>query len=223
MMPDKKIKGDFGATKAIMRLVEMGYVVFTPMVCESLPFDLIAYKDEKTFRIQCKYNSNGKVLKNTSWSDSHGSHTREYQDTDFDYYAVYLPEIDKVVFPSVKLRGIKIRSTLPDTANDFHWWEDFVEFTDTAVKHSFKEFGYDLTSSGKERLNCRKVIQPSKEELEKLVWEKSTLQLSKDFGVSDKAFEKWCKQHSISKPPRGYWAKVAAGVSVDHIRHPTKQ
>lgn len=58
---------------------------------------------------------------------------------------------------------------------------------------------------------CRKVVRPSKEELEKLVWEKPTLQIAKDFGVSDKAIEKWCKSYNISKPPRGYWAKNSAG------------
>ncbi len=53
-----------------------------------------------------------------------------------------------------------------------------------------------------------KVPHPTKEELGKLVWEKSTIQLSKQFGVSDTAIAKWCKQYHISKPPRGYWAKI---------------
>lgn len=53
-----------------------------------------------------------------------------------------------------------------------------------------------------------KIVWPSKEELEKLVWEMSTLQLSKKLGVSDKAIEKRCKRLLIPKPPRGYWNKV---------------
>lgn len=57
------------------------------------------------------------------------------------------------------------------------------------------------------QLASRKVIRPSKEELEKLIWEKSTRELSKELGVSDKAIEKWCKSYGIEKPPRGYWAK----------------
>jgi hypothetical protein len=35
------------------------------------------------------------------------------------------------------------------------------------------------------------------------------LLLAKDFGVSDKAAEKWCKAYGIEKPPRGYWLKKA--------------
>jgi hypothetical protein len=53
----------------------------------------------------------------------------------------------------------------------------------------------------------RRVERPSKEELEKLVWTKPTSQLAKEFGVSDKAIEKWCHAYCIQKPSRGYWTK----------------
>jgi len=53
----------------------------------------------------------------------------------------------------------------------------------------------------------RKVERPSKEQLKKLIWEKPTIHIAKEFGVSDKAIEKWCKAYGIEKPPRGYWAK----------------
>ncbi|MGL5804520.1 MAG: HNH endonuclease [Xenococcaceae cyanobacterium] len=60
------------------------------------------------------------------------------------------------------------------------------------------------------RLDARKVERPLKEELQKLVWTRPTALLAKDFGVSDKAIEKWCKAYQIEKPPRGYWAKKKA-------------
>jgi 5-methylcytosine-specific restriction endonuclease McrA len=53
-----------------------------------------------------------------------------------------------------------------------------------------------------------KIKWPTKEELQKLIWEKPTIKIAKEFGVSDKAIEKQCKKHGISKPPRGYWAKL---------------
>jgi hypothetical protein len=56
-------------------------------------------------------------------------------------------------------------------------------------------------------LAARKVERPSKGELQQLVWQQPTSHLAKQFGVSDKAIEKWCKSYSIDKPPRGYWAK----------------
>ena len=47
--------------------------------------------------------------------------------------------------------------------------------------------------------------RPSKEELEKLLWEKPTAQIAKDFGVSDSAVGKWAKFYNLKKPCRGYW------------------
>lgn len=48
------------------------------------------------------------------------------------------------------------------------------------------------------------------EELEKMVWEKSTVQIAKDLGVSDVAVAKWCKYYGIEKPGRGHWAKQSS-------------
>ena len=52
-----------------------------------------------------------------------------------------------------------------------------------------------------------KIIWPLKEQLEKMVWERSTTTIAKELGVSDNAVAKQCKKLGISKPPRGYWAK----------------
>jgi hypothetical protein len=66
----------------------------------------------------------------------------------------------------------------------------------------------DLTHKERVHINSRKVERPSKEELQKLVWEIPTIHIAKKFGVSDKAIEKWCKAYGIDKPPRGYWTKL---------------
>jgi 5-methylcytosine-specific restriction endonuclease McrA len=58
-----------------------------------------------------------------------------------------------------------------------------------------------------------KINWPSKEELEKLLWEKSTVQLAKQLGVSDKAIEKHAKKLGLTKPERGYWAKLYAKIN----------
>ena len=210
MIPEKKLKGDIGAIQVIADLAKKGYVLFTPVVCESLPFDVIAYKDGISLRIQCKYSSDGVVSSETSWTDKNGSHSRKYTDADFDYYGIYLPDIDKVVYPSVKLRGIKIATTVRNSATPFHWWEDFTEFTDVAAKKSYKDFGFELTSKGREQVDRRKVTRPPKEELKTLLWEIPTQRLAEKYGVSDVAISKWAKAYKIEKPPRGYWAKKAA-------------
>ncbi len=56
-------------------------------------------------------------------------------------------------------------------------------------------------------LKGRKVERPSKEELEKMIWETSVSEVARKFGVSNVAVAKWCKSYGISRPPRGYWAK----------------
>jgi hypothetical protein len=63
-------------------------------------------------------------------------------------------------------------------------------------------------NKNKDFLAIRKVLRPSKEELQKMLWEKPTLHLAKDLGVSDKAIEKWAKKYGCTKPPRGYWEKL---------------
>lgn len=60
------------------------------------------------------------------------------------------------------------------------------------------------------RPDSRKVERPSKEELEKLLWEKPTTEIAKNFDVSDSAIVKWAKAYGITKPPRGYWQKLKA-------------
>lgn len=54
----------------------------------------------------------------------------------------------------------------------------------------------------------RKALRPTKEELRRLVWQTPTRRLAEQFGVSDKAVEKWCRQYGIPKPSRGYWMKT---------------
>jgi hypothetical protein len=210
MNHDKKTKGDLAVAKVILKLTEMGYDIFLPAFTEHLPFDLIAYKDEKCIRIQVKYSAQGRVSAETSWADKNGSHKNKYKQNDFDYYAIYHPHTEKIVFPAIKYKGITINFELKNSSKPFYWYEDFIEIHNNEVSpKTCKNFGYVITSTqkGKSREQTRKVIRPSKEELFKLIWEKPTLQLAKEFGVSDKAIEKWCKFYEIEKPPRGYWAK----------------
>lgn len=51
----------------------------------------------------------------------------------------------------------------------------------------------------------------TREELFAAVWEKPTSQIAREFGISDVALGKLCRKHQVPKPPRGYWARVAAG------------
>lgn len=54
----------------------------------------------------------------------------------------------------------------------------------------------------------KKVEWPTKDQLQKLLWQKPTTKIAKDYGVSDNAVAKWAKKYGLNKPPRGYWSKV---------------
>jgi hypothetical protein len=210
-----KDKGDLAAAMAIADLTLKGYACFTPVVSEHLPFDIIAYKDGISYRIQAKYAQKGAIHNTCVWNDKHGCHVKKYGMNDFDYYAIYLPDIQKIIYPSIQYGGKTISTTLPNSAKPFLWWEDFINFTDNAVHKTFRDFNYSIIATITPaviagRLLRRRVERPTKEELETMLWEQPTIQIAKLFNVSDQAVAKWAKAYGISKPPRGYWAKKLA-------------
>ena len=63
----------------------------------------------------------------------------------------------------------------------------------------------------------RTKIEPttvSREELHRLVWETPMIRLGESFGISGNGLAKICRRLDIPYPPRGHWAKKAAGHKV---------
>src|SRR5690606_18685494 len=50
--------------------------------------------------------------------------------------------------------------------------------------------------------------------LYKEVWAEPTQKVARKYGVSDVAIAKACAYLNVPKPPRGYWAKKAAGMKL---------
>lgn len=64
------------------------------------------------------------------------------------------------------------------------------------------------------KIHTHKVKHPTKEELEKLVWEKPILEIARNLGVSDNAVRMWCKRYGINNlPPIRYWPRRRSGWS----------
>ncbi|CAB1059842.1 hypothetical protein D1BOALGB6SA_4607 [Olavius sp. associated proteobacterium Delta 1] len=63
-------------------------------------------------------------------------------------------------------------------------------------------------------------VKISRSELYKEVWTVAITKLSKKYGLSDVGLAKICKKHSIPRPPRGYWARKAAGYKVKRLPLP---
>jgi len=54
----------------------------------------------------------------------------------------------------------------------------------------------------------------TRRELYNRVWREPMVNVAKDFGLSDRGLAKICERAAIPVPPRGYWAKKAAGKRV---------
>ena len=193
-MHHTKDKGDIALMKATLDLTLKGYSIFLP-ISEHLPFDFIAYKDGKSLRIQAKYSTGGEVHSSTY---SGSKSTKHYNQDDFDYYAIYLPEVDKCVYPSIKFAGIKFRFKECNSATPFYWYEDFLDFTDYADKKNFKDMGWIIVSPVtdiflNETAKRRKVERPPLDTILKLVEENGYKETGRIFGVSDNAVRKWIK------------------------------
>jgi hypothetical protein len=194
---DTNQKGDIGLAKTICRCVELGYEVFTP-ISDHPRCDLICIVNNDTKKIQVKYSSNG-LCKN-------GSVVRDgtkkpYTQEEIDYYAIYLSEVDRVVFIPQELGVNIIRYKEPERNYLVWWYEDFFEI-DNRQKNKQKRGEDKYTPKPK----TRKVDRPSKDTLEKEVWEIPSVKLAKKYGVSDRTIGQWCSWYNISKPPRGYWS-----------------
>lgn len=63
----------------------------------------------------------------------------------------------------------------------------------------------------------------SREELHRLVWETPMVRLGERFGISGNGLAKICRRLDIPYPPRGHWAKKAAGHKVITVPLPAAQ
>jgi hypothetical protein len=57
-------------------------------------------------------------------------------------------------------------------------------------------------------------LKLTREELYGLVWARPMTEVAQDFQISDRAMAKVCARKQVPVPPRGYWAKKNAGITV---------
>ncbi len=97
-----KSKGNLGVLKAQVDLFEQGFTICLPQT-EHSPFDLVAYRNGKFYRVQVKYRAlerNGALLVKfvTSWADRHGTHTVPIDKDEVDFFCVYCPDTDECYY-----------------------------------------------------------------------------------------------------------------------------
>src|SRR5690349_18275328 len=96
-----KNKGDLGVLCAQVDLARRGYAVLLPLT-EHAPFDLVAYKDGRFYRVQVKYRTakNGcvSVRPATFWADRHGVHVLPIDLSSIDLFCIYCPDTDRCYY-----------------------------------------------------------------------------------------------------------------------------
>jgi hypothetical protein len=122
-----KDKGDLGLVMVIADLARNGIGVYLPL-SEHQPADLIAMHEERRIaRVQVKYRSLSAigcvdVIFRSVYSDRNGWHVKPVDRSQFDCYAIYCPESDKVYYlrnddiPETNAKSISLR-VLPAANN----------------------------------------------------------------------------------------------------------
>jgi hypothetical protein len=67
-----------------------------------------------------------------------------------------------------------------------------------------------------------RVHRISRKDLYELIWSEPTTTLAQRFGISDVGLAKVCRRSDIPAPPRGYWARIAAGDSLPRPELPER-
>ena len=134
-MHHTKMKADIGVAKVISDLTVKGYVPCIPL-SEHQAYDVVVIsKVGEAFNLQVKYaslKSNGtvEVRFRSSWADRNGTHIRHYRKEDFNFYAVYCPEKDKVLYipndPKCP-KAIRFEKTINNQNLHVKWADDYLQ------------------------------------------------------------------------------------------------
>lgn len=118
------MKGSLASAKVILDLTQKGYEVYLP-VSEHGLVDIVALKDGIPYRLQVKYSSDGSVRNYTVHSKSGKNIRTTYKSDDFDFYAVYLSEVDFVAYVPQNLGGVIFRFDESKNGKAYYHYQDF--------------------------------------------------------------------------------------------------
>lgn len=130
-----KTKGDLAVLKCQLDLFEKGFLILLPQTEHAL-FDVVAYKEQRFWRIQVKYrnmNENGtiRIKFQHSYSTKNGVQTQDVDKSQIDLYCVYCPETDQCYYFDPKLFNksvtIRLKETKNNQAKGVYFAADFLE------------------------------------------------------------------------------------------------
>lgn len=134
-----KVKADIGLSKVIADLTVKGCVPCIPL-SEHQPYDVIVVGQAgKVYKIQVKYASlkkNGTIHVSfrRSWADKNGTHIRHYTANEFDYYAIYCPEKDVVLYVPNNAgcpKVIRFNKSANNQSRNVKWFKDYLKLSES--------------------------------------------------------------------------------------------
>ena len=133
-MHHTKTKADIGLTKVIADLTSKGYVPCIPL-SEHQRYDLVAVGPEGwMFRLQVKFatlkkNATIEVRFRRNWADKNGCYSVPYSVEEFDFYAVYCPQRDIVLYVPNKPnlpKAIRFSESANSQERNVHWFHGYL-------------------------------------------------------------------------------------------------
>ena len=97
--------------------------------------DIAVCQNGKVYKLQVKYASlqaNGtiNVSFRRSWVDNNGVHIRRYAKEEFDYYAIYCPEKETVLYvpndPKCP-KAIRFEKSANNQSRNVNWFKDYLQ------------------------------------------------------------------------------------------------
>jgi hypothetical protein len=116
-----KDKGNLGVAKAHADLVAQGYIVLLPLT-EHAPFDVVAYSDERFWRVQVKCRAlragTVRVIFESTWADVNGIHKRPTDKSQIDIVCIYCPDTDECYYFDPKNCGTSVKLRVTPSLNN---------------------------------------------------------------------------------------------------------
>jgi len=102
-MKHTKQKGNLGFSSTLKEIHKLGYNVFSE-IGDNSRIDLLVEVKNKIIKLQIKYatEKTGTVELKVSKSGPNG-YQYKYSELDIDFFSVYLPKLDKIIFVPAKL------------------------------------------------------------------------------------------------------------------------
>jgi hypothetical protein len=202
-------QGDLGEARAQYELCRLGYYVSRP-VHVHLPYDFIAEKDGILYRVQVK--TSGMVQRESTQTYSVGITTTGG---------------NRLINTRKRFDPDRVELLFIMAADDRCWLIPVSEISSrTNITVGTERYAkYQISGPVVQRVVLEKestttIPKPdmrlkeppfSKDQLQELLYAKTTVDIGAMFGMSDNGVARWAKKWGLNKPPRGYWQKIAAG------------